>query len=97
MPLTFSQIKSGLDAISDRIVTNRAKLAQQKAQVSDVAADLTAMGTQYTTFVADIDAALAAAPTDVALQNAKSEKDKLVSEFTALKTVANNGVSALTA
>jgi hypothetical protein len=28
MPLTFSQIKSGLDAISDRIVTNRAKLAQ---------------------------------------------------------------------
>lgn len=95
MAQTFSQIKTGLDAISARIVTDRTKAAQYKAQLTDVATDLTALGTQYTQFVADVDAALAAAPTDAALINAKAEKDRLVAEFTALKTVVNAGIAAL--
>lgn len=97
MASTFSQIKTGLDAISSRIVANRAKVHSVRANLVDVSADLTQMGTDYGTFVTDVDAALAASPNDVALQNAKAEKDRLVAEFLALQTVATNATNAITA
>ena len=94
MAQTFSQIKTGLDTISARIVADRALLVQAKSTAQSVAADLTSMGTEYTQFVQDVDAASAANPTDAAYTNAKAEKDRLVAEFNALKTVANNTVTA---
>jgi hypothetical protein len=97
MASTFSQIKSGLDAISARIVADRSRAVQAKAILDDVKADLSAMGTDYATLVSDIDAALTATPNDVALQNAKAEKDRLLAEFTALKTIATNASAAITA
>lgn len=97
MASTFSQIKSGLDAISSRIVENRKRVLAARDALVDVSANLTQMGTDYGTFVGDVDAALAASPNDVALQNAKAEKDRLVSEFNALKTIATNATNAITA
>lgn len=97
MASTFSQIKSGLDRISDRIAADRGKALAAKQSLNDVVADLNQLQTDNTQLIADIDAALTASPNDVALQNAKAEKDRLVSEFTALKTVATNGANAITA
>jgi hypothetical protein len=97
MASTFSQIKTGLDTISARIAADRAKALTAKATLTDVVADLNQLGTDNTQLVSDIDAALTATPNDVALQNAKAEKDRLVAEFNALKTVATNAANAITA
>jgi len=95
MSVTFSQINTGLDAISGLIVSDRADAVQAKANLQAVVDRLTALGTQYSQFVSDVDAALAASPSDPALINAKAAKDRLVAEFTALKTAVQNGVAAL--
>jgi hypothetical protein len=97
MASTFSQIKSGLDSISDRIKADRAKAISAKASLTDVVADLNQLGTDNGQLVADIDAALVANPNDNALKTAKAEKDQLVTEFNALKTMATNAAAAITA
>jgi hypothetical protein len=97
MAATFSQIKSGLDAISRRIVDNRTKVQQAKAMLASAQADLMQMGIDYGSLVTDIGAALTASPNDVAVQNAKAQADRLVAEFNALKTICTNAQNAITA
>jgi hypothetical protein len=97
MASTFSQIKSGLDAISRRIVDNRNKVVQAKTELAGVSTDLVSMGTEYSQLIADIAAALTATPNDVSIQNAKAESDRLVAEFNALKTICTNAQAAITA
>ena len=90
MALNYSTIKTTLDEISGRIVADTKRLQQAKIQVSTAKADLAAMATAYGAFVAALDADAAAAPGDNLLALSKDEKDKLVSEFSALQTVATN-------
>jgi hypothetical protein len=95
MATTFSVAKSGLDDISRRIQVHRDNLSQVKSLASGAAASLSSMGQEYAQLIADIDAALTAAPTNEALKVLKSEKDLLVSEFSALLTKANEFKTAV--
>lgn len=97
MAATFSQIKAGLDAIAARIVTNRNRAKSARDTLATAVADLAALGTEYGQFVQDVDAALAEAPADPALINAKAEKDRLVAEFSALSTAVTTGRDAIVA
>lgn len=97
MPASFSQIKTGLDAISGRISGARARLADVKAGAQFVSSDLQNLGTEYATLITDINAAAAAAPSDVSLQNAKAEAAQLTAEFQAIRTVANAVIAAIPA
>lgn len=97
MASTFSQIKSALDAISDRLSVDHQKMANAKTLADDVAADITKMGTDYAQLFSDIDSLAAANPSNAAYTQAKAQKDQLYAEGGALKTVANNASAAITA
>lgn len=90
MASTFSQIKSGLDEISDRNKRNREHLARARDFIVKAQTDLTTMQTEYSTLVADINQAAIDNPTDQAYQLAKSEKDKLVADFQSLKSYCDS-------
>lgn len=88
MPTTYSERKVALDEIASRIRANAKRLADARNQSAVAESDLTAMQAAYAGLVADINADATGNPSDQALQFQKIEKDKLVAEFTALKTKA---------
>jgi hypothetical protein len=88
MASTFSQIKSGLDVIGQKIRAERASLVTVKGQATAIEANLNQLGSDYTSLIQDINAAAVASPNDTAVKNAKAEADLLVSEFQALRTIA---------
>lgn len=88
MATTAAQARAGLNDIANQITRARANLDSCKALSAQVEADLTNLNAQYAGLVADINAQVTAAPTDTYWVNIKSEKDKMVTEFTALKTSA---------
>lgn len=88
MAYTYSATKVALDEIATRIAQNRKRLVDSRSQAATAEAELTAMQTQYQTIVTELNAAATAAPNDEAIQSQKLEKDKLVADFSALKTKA---------
>ena len=82
----FSTVKATLDEIAERIQQNRRQVAQATDDITAVDSDLGAMPTVYATIVSGIDDDAAAAPGDDLLRLVKEEKDKLVDEFTTMKT-----------
>lgn len=94
MASTFSQIKSGLDDISSKNSKNRSMLSSSRASLLSAQANLAGMTAAYSGLVADINDAATANPTDEAYQLAKSEKDKLVSDFQSLKTYCDALIAA---
>jgi len=92
MASTTSQIKAGLDDISARIVGERGRLSQAKAGITTAKTVLAGMVAQHAALVADIDGLTGSDPFVLL---AKDEKDKLVAEFQALKTVATNAETAV--
>jgi hypothetical protein len=95
MATTFATAKAALDEISNRLITDNKRMQSAKESVAAALADLTAMGTAYASIVADIDAALASAPTNAAYMTMKAEKDLLVAEFTAAKSRATTMNTAI--
>ena len=89
--MTYSEIKLALDEIAQRIIQNRKRIAASKTGIQQAAADLGSMSTQYAATVTAINALESDPANDVA----KSEKDKLVAEFAALKAEADALVTAL--
>ena len=85
---TYSQIKTALDEISSRIMQERSRLMNAKASITQAKAALGNLETQYGGIVVDIDAAATDNPNNEAYQQAKAEKDLLVTEFNALKSTA---------
>jgi len=85
MASTPSAIEVGLDEISARIQANSKRAVTGKSSIATAAADLTSMATAYTQLLADIDAMLAANPTNAALAVYKARKDLLVAEFLELQ------------
>jgi hypothetical protein len=86
---TYSTARSGIDQITSQIQQNRKRLDASKATVTSADADLAAMVAQWTSLCNDIDAALAATPTDAAWGTLKAAKDLLVAEFNTLKAAAD--------
>lgn len=95
MPATFSQIKSALDEIAQRIAARRSELQRARTELVGIQTDLTNMATAYSAVIADINAFATANPNDAAAQTALAEKNQLVAEFTALKNAATAGVNAI--
>lgn len=88
MASTFSQIKSGLDTIGQKIRASRSSLQAVKNTATAIESDLTQLGTDYTGLIQDIGAFAVANPNDTAAKTAKAEADLLVAEYAALKTIA---------
>lgn len=87
---TYSGLRTTALEIINRIQANRQRLDGAKASVTVSKSDLDNMATAYTQFVTDVNAYLAANPSDVAAQALKAEKDALVAEFNTLRTGATN-------
>lgn len=92
---TFTQTKATLDEIAERSEQNRKRLEQAKGLLTAAQADLAAMTTTYGAFVTQLNADAAAAPSDVAWETAKAEKDQLVPDFSDLQTRADGMVTAV--
>ena len=95
MAVTYTEAKATLDDIAVRSENNRKRLEQAKSLIQQAESDLTSMSTVYSTFVADLDAAATANPTDDAWQTAKAEKDQMVADFQSLKTRSTNMKTAV--
>ncbi len=85
---TFSEMKSGLDAISVRIRDQREVMKKAKLNAQSVSAALQAITVDYADVIATIDA-IPAGTTDNAERVLKADKAKLATEFTALKAKAD--------
>lgn len=86
---TTSEIKTGLDEISNRIQTNSKRISQAGSLLAQAATDLDGMSTTYASLVGEINTFLANNPDDPAAQVFGAEKDLLVGEFQALKLTAD--------
>ncbi len=85
---TFSEMKSGLDAIAVRIREQREVMKKVKGSAQSTSAALSAITVDYADVIATIDA-IPAATTDNAERVLKADKAKLAAEFTALKAKAD--------
>lgn len=88
MASTYSQIKTSLDEIAQRIKANRNRLTQAGAAITTAESDLNAMTADYSTIITDLNTAATNNPNDAAIKSAKAEADLLVAEFAALKSTA---------
>ena len=91
---TFSDMKYALDEIAKHTSMNKAAIERARKSLVDAQYNLNAMQTKYSGVVSDINQAAIENPGDVAYEMAKSEKDKLVADFQALKAYAENLIIA---
>lgn len=92
---TYTTTKATLDEIASRSEQARKRLDQARALVDAAVSELGGMQTAYSAFITQLNADAAARPDDVAWQHAKSEKDQLVADFSALRTAAQAMQTAL--
>lgn len=95
MATTASQAISGILEISNRIQSNRSRLAQIQALAANAANDLEAMAAAYASLITDINTAANAAPTNAGLQSMKGNLALLQAEFQALLAKAQQMESAV--
>lgn len=84
MAITYTQAKSTLDEIAEK--SERARIHSETARNLLVRAEqeLSAMSSQYASFVTELDA-IANAGSGEAWLTAKAEKDEMVADFNALR------------
>ncbi len=92
---TFTEVKKVLDEIAERTTQNASRTTNAKALLTTAQADLASMPGAYSSILSEIDAGATANPTDQAWQNAKAEKDQMVSDFQALKAEVDALVTAV--
>jgi regulator of protease activity HflC (stomatin/prohibitin superfamily) len=83
---TYSEVKTGLDAIALRISADRDIMKKVKSNAGQASADLAALAADYAAVIAQINAY---GTTDASEAFAKAEFAKLVTEYTALKSLAD--------
>jgi hypothetical protein len=83
---TYSEVKTGLDAIAAVIAEQRSAMGKVKSNSALASTALADLAADYADVVATIQAYGTA---DAAEAAAKAELGKLVAEFTALKSVAD--------
>lgn len=92
---TFTTTKVTLDEIAQKTAGFEARVNSLLDLATSLESQLLAMQTDYAGFVAELDADAAANVGDAAWDAAKAEKDKLQSEFVALKNRATNIKNAI--
>lgn len=90
MALTYTTSKRPLDLIAAKVDTAGNRLAQARDLIAQAESELAALGSTYSGFVTELDAAAVANPSDPAWQAAKAEKDLMVSDFNSMKARATN-------
>lgn len=95
MALTYTQAKSNLDKIADTSEQARVDLLEVTASLDRVINRLNILESQYTTFVTEVDDTVVLNPEDIVWESVQAEKDKLVSDFVTLRTLANSMKTAL--
>lgn len=85
MPITFTQSKATLDEIAERSERARHRMVAARELLAKADQELSAMGTDYATFVQELDNA-ASPNAGEAWLTAKAEKDQMVADFNALKS-----------
>lgn len=85
---SYSDMKTGLDAIATRIVENKNILAKAKQNGQSASGSLAAIPTDFAAVITAIDA-IPANTTNAAEMLLKAEKAKMVTEFAALKAKAD--------
>lgn len=83
---TTSEVKSGLDDVSNIIREQRDVMKKAKANAAIASAALAALATTYSSIISTINAY---GTTDAFEANAKAELAKLVTEYNALKNLAD--------
>lgn len=83
---TYSEVKTGLDGIAIRMSNDRDIMKKVKTNAAQASADLAALATDYAAIIAQINAY---GTNDASEAFAKAELAKLVSEYTALKSLAD--------
>lgn len=89
---TVSEVKAGLDAISELISGSRQAREQSKARLLAARNQLAAIPSQYADVISTIDGYT---PNGAFETLTKDEKTKLASEFTNLKTALETELTAL--
>ena len=91
---TYSEIKAVLDEIAGETSKNQKLTASSRVRLVTAQTNLASMPGKYGSIISDIDQAAIDNPNDDAYQLAKSEKDKLVVDFQALKSYVDNLIAA---
>jgi len=94
---TFSEMKFAMDEIARLTEANRIKIERVRTLLATVESTLASMLSKYANLVLDINSAATANPDDVAYAMLKSEKDKLVVDFQALKNYTTEMIAAFDA
>lgn len=89
---TTSTVKAGLDDVSTTIRNARKRLSQSKAAITAAKNELAAIPTTFADVIAEIDGY---AGDDAFESLAKSEKDRLAAEFSALQADAASAEASL--
>lgn len=97
MAMTYSQIKTGLDQVAADIVAESNRVTSGTNSLVMAANNLAGFPAKYGTLVTEVDALIAASPSDPAALVAKAEMDRLVAEFITLTTRASALVTAVQA
>ena len=93
--MTFSEIKTNLDAIAETIVAEKGRVDSAKAQLEVASFALGELAATYGLTLTAITDLLAASPDDAAAQGAAAEKALLIADFQALKASVDTAIAAL--
>ena len=93
--MTFSEIKTNLDAIAETIVAEKGRVDSAKAQLADASTSLAGLPTTYGPTLTAVTDLLAVSPDDAAAQGAAAEKALLIADFQALKASVDTAIAAL--
>ena len=88
MALTYSETKTNLDRIAAKIEASRKGIDRARQEMVTAETTLSAIQTEFSGFMTELTAAVAANPNDPAWQAAGAEKDHMISDFQALKARA---------
>ena len=90
---TVSEVKAGLDAISQTISNKRRDAENAKAALAQISTELDALATEYSEVIAQIGLYT---PTGALETLAVDELAKMTAEFVALKAEVDAAVAAIT-
>ena len=90
MSLNYSNARRGINEIVYRITNNQTVLQEAVIKVNKVILDLDDMQQNYLPTIQYIDAQATANPADPLWTEIKNIKDKVVADYQAIKTVAEN-------
>lgn len=95
MAMTYTQLSDVSDRVRRELATHQNNLEAAKNSFAQVSSGLTTMQSAYTAWAQEVNALVAANPSDAAVLALKADKDRMVAEFAATKTRADSLTTAV--